>query len=152
MIPTTGGPTNWDERGYWYLGLKGVYGDTEISLDIPGDNLPPGVEPGDLRLDFTLATLSPRLQYDTRDNEFYPEDGFLIDADVAISREAIGADADYEKYVLSLNNYFKLGQAGVLASRLNMSRTPMVSSVTSSSCSAITRNWSFLPSREMMSL
>ena len=103
-----------------YFGLKAVYGETEARLDVPGDILPPGVDPEDLRLDFTLATLNPRMQFDTRDNEFYPRNGFLIDADVAISRESIGADADYEKYEFSANNYFELGQAGVVASRLHM--------------------------------
>ena len=103
-----------------YFGLKAIYGETEVRLDLPGDILPPGIGPEDLRLDFTLATLNPRLQFDTRDNEFYPRDGFLIDGDVAISRESIGADADYEKYEFSANNYSSLGQAGVLASRLHM--------------------------------
>ena len=103
-----------------YFGLKAVYGETEARLNIPGDILPPGIDPGDLRLDFTVASLNPRLQFDTRDNEFYPRYGFLIDADVAIGREAIGADADYEKYDFSANNYFALGKVGVLASRLRL--------------------------------
>jgi len=103
-----------------YFGVKAVYGETEVGLDIPPESLPPGFEPGDLRLDFTLASVNPRIQFDTRDSEFYPRDGFLADADIAISREAIGADANYEKYIASANNYAALGPAGVLASRLSL--------------------------------
>lgn len=103
-----------------YVGLRAVYAETEVRPDIPAELLPPWVSPEDLRIDFTISTLNPRLQYDTRDSEFYPRNGYFIDADVAISRQDIGADADYEKYDASVNNYLPLGQSGVLASRVNV--------------------------------
>lgn len=103
-----------------YIGLRGVYSETEVRLDIPPEDLPPWFPPEYLRADYTISTLNPRLQYDTRDNEFYPGNGYFVNADIAISRQAYGADSDYEKYVVSINKYLSLGKSGVLASRLNI--------------------------------
>ena len=101
-----------------YLGLRGVYAQTELGPRLPDMTLPPGLDPDRLRVNLTLATIAPRIQYDTRDGEFYPRSGVLIDASAALSRDAIGADLDYERYDLSMNHYLPVGDKGVLASRL----------------------------------
>jgi hypothetical protein len=101
-----------------YLGLRAVYAETDVGPQLPDINLPPGLNPDLLRVDLTLATIAPRLQYDTRDNEFYPRCGLLIDATAAVSRDAIGADLDYERYDASMNHYLPMGNEGVLASRI----------------------------------
>ena len=101
-----------------YIGLKAVYSDTEVGLDIPGNQLPPGITPDNLKVNFILATLNPRLQYDTRDSEFYPRNGFFIDVNVPISREEIGSDLDYEKIEVAANNYYQVNDADVLATRI----------------------------------
>lgn len=102
----------------FYLGLKGNYAQTSIGPRLPDDILPPGLDPGRLKVDLTMATLAPRLQYDTRDNEFYPRSGLFIDATAAVSREEFGADLDYERYEASMNYYLPLWSHGVLASRI----------------------------------
>jgi hypothetical protein len=102
----------------FYLGLRGMYAETLVGPRLPDNTLPPGLDPDLLKVDLTLATLAPRLQYDTRDNEFYPRSGMLVDATAAVSREAIGADLDYERYDASINHYRPLGERGVLASRI----------------------------------
>ena len=102
----------------FYLGLRGMYAETLVGPRLPDITLPPGLDPDFLKVDLTLATLAPRLQYDTRDNEFYPRSGLLVDATAAVSREAIGADLDYERYDASINYYRPLGERGVLASRI----------------------------------
>lgn len=102
-----------------YIGLKAIYGNTGLGPRIPEDSeLPPILDPDRLKFDLTLSTLAPRLQYDTRDFEFYPTSGWFVDGTASISREAIGADRDYERYELSGNYYFPIGNQGVLASRL----------------------------------
>ena len=101
-----------------YLGLRATYAETELGPQLPDITLPPGFDPDLLRVDLTLATVAPRLQYDTRDNEFYPRSGFLIDATAAVSRDAIGADVDYERYDASMNHYLPIGNNGVVASRI----------------------------------
>ncbi|MDH4072530.1 MAG: outer membrane protein assembly factor [Gammaproteobacteria bacterium] len=102
-----------------YLGLRAVYAETDVGPQLPDINLPPGLDPDLLRVDLTLATIAPRLQYDTRDNEFYPRSGLLIDATAAVSRDAIGADVDYERYDASMTHYLPIGNEGVLASRIS---------------------------------
>lgn len=101
-----------------YLGLRATYAETGVGPQLPDIILPPGFDPDGLRVDLTLATLAPRLQYDTRDNEFYPRSGLFIDATAAVSRDAIGADLDYERYDASINHYLPIGDDGVVASRL----------------------------------
>jgi hypothetical protein len=101
-----------------YVGVKGVWAQTDIGLRIADDILPPGFDPDRLRADITLGTLAPRLQYDTRDSEFYPRSGSFIDVTAAISRDAFGADLEYERYEFALNHYRPLGDSGVLAGRI----------------------------------
>lgn len=101
-----------------YLGLRATYAQTELGPRLPDITLPPGLDPDLLRVGLTLATIAPRLQYDTRDTEFYPRSGFFIDVTAAISRDAIGADLEYERYDASMNHYRPIGDRGVLASRV----------------------------------
>ena len=102
----------------FYLGLRATYAETGLGPQLPDITLPPGLDPDLLRVNLTLATIAPRLQYDTRDTEFYPRSGFLIDVTAAVSRDAIGADLDYERYDASMNHYLPIGDKGVLASRV----------------------------------
>jgi hypothetical protein len=101
-----------------YVGMRYVYAETGVGPRLSDIPLPPGLDPDRLRVDLTLATLAPRLQYDTRDDEFYPRSGLLADATAAVSRNAIGADVDYERYEASINHYLPLRERGVLASRI----------------------------------
>ncbi len=101
-----------------YVGLQGVYSQTSIGPRLSGIELPPWLDPDKLKTDLTLATLAPRLQYDTRDGEFYPRSGWFVDAAAGFSRETFGADLDYERYKASANYYIPLGEKGVLANRL----------------------------------
>ncbi len=78
----------------FYIGLKGVYGQTAVGPRLPDTTLPPNLDPDRLKVDLTLATLAPRLQYDTRDAEFYPRSGWFVDASAFISRESFGADLE----------------------------------------------------------
>jgi len=105
-----------------YLGLKAVYLEARVSLNVDGPlppPFPPELDPGELSQDFNLVALAPRLQFDTRDSEFYPTDGLLIEGTISIGLEALGSDEDYEKYILELNRYSALGERGVLALRVD---------------------------------
>lgn len=101
-----------------YIGLKGVYAQTEVGPRIKQQNLPPWLDPDKLKVDLTLSSLAPRLQYDTRDSEFYPRTGWLIDGTASISREAFGADVEYERYEADANYYLPMNEQAVLASRV----------------------------------
>lgn len=103
--------------GRWYLGLRALVSGTDVGLDVPSEVLPPNLEPEDLRRDYDLATLAPRLQLDTRDAQFYPRSGTLFEGTASIGRDAWGSDADYENYKLEYNHYRSLSDSGVLAVR-----------------------------------
>lgn len=102
----------------FYVGLNGVYTETAIGPKLADIDLPPGFDPDRLKANLTLATLAPRLQYDTRDGEFYPRSGWFVDATASFSRENFGSDLDYERYKAAANHYHPLGENGVLASRI----------------------------------
>ena len=104
----------------FYLGLKGVYAETSVGPRLKDVELPPGLDPDLLKVDLTMASLAPRLQYDTRDAEFYPTSGLFVDATASFSRESLGGDLDYERYKAEANHYVKLSEKGVLASRVAM--------------------------------
>lgn len=101
-----------------YVGLRGAYAETRVGPRLPDITLPPGLDPDRLKVDLTLATIAPRLQYDTRDSEFYPRSGLLVEATASVSRETVGADFEYERYDASINHYLPLSDQSVLASRL----------------------------------
>lgn len=102
----------------FYVGLKGVYANTGVGPRIDQDVLPPWLDPDRLKVDLTMSSLAPRLQYDTRDSEFYPRAGWLVDGTAYVSREAFGADLEYERYEADANYYFALNDQAVLASRI----------------------------------
>lgn len=101
-----------------FIGLRGQVTQTSTGIDLPEDLLPPGISPGDLSLDLDLNAIVPRLVFDTRDSQFYPRDGWLVEGDVAISRDAIGSDAEYELHKWFANRYLSLTDRGVLALRV----------------------------------
>ena len=102
----------------FFVGVKGVYAETGVGPRLEDINLPPWVDPDRLRVDLTMASIAPRLQYDSRDAEFYPTSGLFVDATAAFSRESFGGDLDYERYEIEANHYKSLSEKGVLASRV----------------------------------
>jgi outer membrane protein assembly factor BamA len=108
-----------------FVGLKYVYSKSSVGigtdLDCNAAPLPQQCQAlkDQFPVDFNIATLAPRVQYDTRDNQFYPRSGFLIDGTLAIGSDKWGSDDDYEKLTLDVNHYYTIGAKGVLATRLD---------------------------------
>lgn len=100
-----------------FVGLRASYSNSEVSISLPPDLLPPGVTPPDISADFNIASIAPRLQYDSRDNQFYPVSGSLIEGTISFGLESLGSDTDYEKYKFEFNNYRTVNESGVLAIR-----------------------------------
>ncbi len=101
-----------------HAGLRVIVNRTSATLNLPEDFLPPGTPTPDIGIDFNLVTLAPRAQYDTRDNQFYPTEGWLVEGQVGISRDWVGSDRDYEDYSFDANAYFSFGAKSVLAARI----------------------------------
>jgi hypothetical protein len=100
-----------------YVGIRAAVSTTDVGFDIPVDQLPPIIEPGDLARDFKLVSLAPTIQYDTRDSLFYPRDGWLVEGRAAFGIEGIGSDLGYEKFTIAANRYASIGPSTVLALR-----------------------------------
>jgi hypothetical protein len=103
-----------------YVGLRAVYSEISTAPRLPGNPPDPGLSPAQLTQDTTLSTLAPRLQYDTRDAEFFPRQGWLVNGTASFGRDAFGSDEEYERYEASGNHYRPVGAQGVLASRVAM--------------------------------
>lgn len=107
-----------------YVGLKFVYSESEASLqkDIDcGETVTPllcEAIKDQFPFEFSLASLAPRVQYDTRDNQFSPRSGWLAEGTAAFGREAWGSDDDYERYEVQANYYRPAGDKAVIATRL----------------------------------
>jgi len=101
----------------FYLGLRISFIDTDASIDSSGGFVPPEPVPPDINVDYSLVTLAPSLQFDTRDDQFYPTSGYFIEGQVALGREWLGSDTEYEKYELDVNHYLKFGKSGVIGLR-----------------------------------
>lgn len=103
-----------------FVGLQAAAAQTQTRLDLKPGDLPPGFDRPDLSLDIDIVTLAPKLSFDTRDNEFYPRDGWLVEGTLAVSRSALGSDVEYEKHHWTFNRYAVLSERGTLAMRVAM--------------------------------
>ncbi len=102
-----------------FAGVRYIYSTSKVSTTIGEELLPPNTPPLELAEDYTLSTIAPRVVYDTRKNEFYPTDSWLVEGQIGIAREELGSDTNYEKFELAINNYSSLGAKGVLATRIS---------------------------------
>jgi outer membrane protein assembly factor BamA len=64
----------------------------------------------------TIA-LGGKLQWDTRDNTFYPTTGRFMNVTIDIFNEAFGSDFNYQAYEAEYNHYLSLSKKDVLALR-----------------------------------
>jgi len=105
----------------WYVGLNLAAGDSRIekvSKELPPDfEFPPEWEDENSEFTALLVSLGIEVEYDSRNNEFYPSKGVLMESKIRVSSESIGSDYDFETFLLSYNQYFSLGTNDILAIR-----------------------------------
>jgi hypothetical protein len=105
----------------WFAGADIVYSDSEVRFAdriLPADvELPPELEIPEAVFSPLLVSVAPRLEYDSRNSEYYPTHGVLFQAKVGIWSESLGSDFDFRAYKISYNQYFALSDADVLAIR-----------------------------------
>lgn len=114
-------------KGPLYAGLQYRFlrADTTIRIsdisfggELPGQlpNLPDQLpEISDPEIGVTSAGLGPIVQYDSRDSEFGPTKGWMVEFKTNFSRGAVGSDFSYESYTLAINHFRQVGENKVLA-------------------------------------
>ena len=90
------------------FGVQLSYLDTEVRIDSDFLSLlPPALQPD---LDITLGKLNFLIEYDSRDNTFYPTQGYRADLNLSYNREIDSAFGD--KFELATKSYLKLLASG----------------------------------------
>jgi hypothetical protein len=99
-----------------YVGAGYLAGNVESRIDISPDEQTPFLPlPGALNLD--MAALSIPVQYDSRDHEQFPREGWLINGRAMIYRDSLGSDFDTQTVKVAVNHYRPVRESDVLALR-----------------------------------
>lgn len=99
----------------WYAGLRYTFGNSRTRLE--NTNLPPGVQLAPDDLSANVGALGVHVQRDTRDSQFYPRAGSLLNLSVDLFENAFGSDFTFQAYELSYNHYLNLASNHVVALR-----------------------------------
>lgn len=97
-----------------YIGLGYLGGSVETRVDFAIED-PGGFFDPSLDLDIGAAMIP--FAYDTRDHEYFPRSGWLVDGRVAWYREGVGSDFDANTFQIAANRYLTFGDDDVLALR-----------------------------------
>ncbi len=98
-----------------YLGIGFLTGTVDTTSD-PTEEPPTGA-PETLNLDLNITGLELPFQYDTRDDELFPRNGWYVDGKAMIHRESFGTDFDAESVAVAVNHYRPTRERDVLAFR-----------------------------------
>jgi len=106
----------WDKL-YVGLGYLGGDVDTRLRVTLPQS---PFLDPS-LKLDIGAYVIP--IEFDSRDHEQFPREGWLINGRAMIYRDSAGSDFETETFKLSANYYRPMGEQNVLALRAYMRAT-----------------------------
>lgn len=62
-----------------------------------------------------LSGLGPVVEWDSRDNVFFPASGAWLEFDCAVYRKWMGSDFEYESYTFDFRYYFSLAESHIFA-------------------------------------
>ena len=90
-----------------------LYGETSADAKLPGEGGPDDIvnATGDL----ANIGLGLAVDFDTRDNPLNATTGWFVEGDALLFRQAWGSDVDYERYILTANNYLRITKTQVVA-------------------------------------
>ena len=109
----------YEVHGPIYLGLR--YRFMQINSSIASPLRPDNpILPNPPELKSTAAGLGPSLEIDTRNSEFMPNKGLLVQGQWLVSGSGVGSDFSYNKLNLAGNLYHPLGRNTVLALRASL--------------------------------
>jgi hypothetical protein len=105
-------------RGPWYVGPR--YRVLKVSTTASVSDSPVALPVDDIEL--RTALLGPHLERDTRNDNFYPTRGTLVDVEALFAGSRVGGQRTYQVYQASLSTYFSPTSRQVLAGRINSCR------------------------------
>lgn len=101
-------------RGDWFVGVQGLYQNFAIAGDTAFDDLVLdilGVAPS------KSAGLGLVAFFDSRDSDFSPTEGWVLNLNNIAYRENLGGDRDFDIYRLDIRHYIPYGDGNVFAFR-----------------------------------
>ena len=104
--------------GRFFVGPRYTWVAVSTGLNTDSPDLPIELPPTP-QLDTNVAALGAHIQRDTRDNQFYPSSGSVMDLRMDFYGESVGSDFAYQKYGLSYNKYVELKDHHILAMRVS---------------------------------
>jgi hypothetical protein len=104
----------WELLPDLYVGAGYLNGSTEVTLKAGETTIPGLVDP---TIDVDLAALQVPVDFDTRNDEYFPRNGWLTSLRASIYRESLGSDFDTEVVSLAVNRYVPIRDRDVLALR-----------------------------------
>jgi len=96
----------------WFVGGRYVFLKTESELRAP---FPIPIDPVELDLD--VGRLGLLVNFDSRDNTLTPNRGTFIEGELAVARDWLGSDRDFESFTLRAFDYRPLGRDWILGLR-----------------------------------
>ncbi len=97
-----------------WAGLRYARATTDVSAQTPLPGLP-GIPSADTGL--RLAAITPSVTFDARDNFFTPTDGWYADLSMAMFRESLGSDRNFEKAVATLMAFHPVAESVFISAR-----------------------------------
>ena len=112
----------------WYIGPRYQVVKNTLGLDRdrfegilpPGTPLPPDPPLPERDLKLKTAALGMRLEWDTRDSQFYPYSGTLLDAIADFNQPAFGSDRASQNVEVAFQGYMGFKQKNVIAYRASV--------------------------------
>ncbi|MQR01002.1 BamA/TamA family outer membrane protein [Glaciimonas soli] len=102
---------------HWFAGMRYENMHLKSTVDLSALPVLGAVIPeADLKLN--TASLGPAIEYDSRDDSFYPTSGVSAKANLNFYNKAFGSDVDFRQLTASWNRYWEYSAKVVLAARV----------------------------------
>ena len=98
----------------WYVGLGYLGGNVDTTARFNLANPPPFSLP---TVELDIGALTIPIEFDGRDHEQFPRNGWFVSGRSMLYRESLGSDFDAETFKLAINRYRPMGDTNVLALR-----------------------------------
>ncbi len=101
---------------HWFAGMRYENMHLKSTVDLSALPVLGAVIPeADLKLN--TASLGPAIEYDSRDDSFYPTTGISAKANLNFFNKGFGSDVDFRQFTASWNRYWAYSPSVVLAAR-----------------------------------